>query len=45
MLLGSPVDADTSSSVNILFMTFSDFPFGIFVFVNFLGYSPFVCYQ
>lgn len=35
MFIGSPVDADISSSVNILSVTFADFPIGIFVFVNF----------
>lgn len=35
MFIGSRVDADISSSVNILSVTFADFPIGIFVFVNF----------
>jgi len=35
MFIGSHVHIDISSFVNILFVTFADFPIGVFVFVNF----------
>lgn len=40
MFIGSHVDIDISSFVNILFMTFADFPIGVFVLVNFRSISP-----